>query len=341
MGIDKREKYSKSLKRQIYEKIRSMEAFGESKHKAKTDSTLEGKIFSFSTEKAYLEHLNLFAKWMSETHPEVTTLKKARKYSLEWLRAQEETGKYSAWTMHLKGKAINKLFNITPDDRLYYDPPVRHRRDIKRSRLEAERDHHFSTERNREFINFCCGTGLRRAGISSIRGRDLWSAEKVKDEIERISAIPEAARSAEDKIILTICNDTTLFQGIPKYFIHVKEKGGRYRLAPIIGDHADEIVDHMKKCQPDEKVWKSVHTQADIHSYRADYANVLYDLYARPIETIPFDRINSRTGKKFQSEVYVCRGEFKGRRFDKKAMLIVEKALGHNSLHTFASNYAR
>ena len=37
-------------------------------------------------------------------------------------------------------------------------------------------------------------------------------------------------------------------------------------------------------------IWQHVHTGADIHGYRADYAARLYKLYARDIDTIPYDR---------------------------------------------------
>ena len=67
----------------------------------------------------------------------------------------------------------------------------------------------------------------------------------------------------------------------------------------------------------------------------------LYKSYAREPEDIPYDKVNKGNGKKYQSDVYVCRGDMKGLKLDKRAMLIVEKALGHESLHTFASHYAK
>ena len=37
------------------------------------------------------------------------------------------------------------------------------------------------------------------------------------------------------------------------------------------------------------KVWGKVHSGADIHSYRADYATKVYQLYARPLESLKHD----------------------------------------------------
>ena len=94
----------------------------------------------------------------------------------------------------------------------------------------------------------------------------------------------------------------------------------------------------MKKAG-DGKVFKKIPSNADTHSYRADYAKSLYNMLARPIDKIPFDSVNKGTGRKYQSEVYVCRGEKKGVKYDRRAMLQVSRALGHNRVSVIASNY--
>ncbi len=97
----------------------------------------------------------------------------------------------------------------------------------------------------------------------------------------------------------------------------------------------------IKETPPDEKVWQHVHTKADIHSYRAYYANRIYKMYARPIEEIPYDRIHGGTGRRYQSEVYHCRGDEKGRAIDRRAAKMASIALGHNRISVIASNYLR
>ena len=103
----------------------------------------------------------------------------------------------------------------------------------------------------------------------------------------------------------------------------------------------EQIVERMKNITPDEKVWQHVNENADIHSYRAEYATTMYRAYARNIEDIPYDRVNRGTGKRFQSEVYVCRKDEAGRKLDKAAMLLCSKALGHNRISVVADNYIR
>ena len=126
------------------------------------------------------------------------------------------------------------------------------------------------------------------------------------------------------------------------YFIHHRtDKNGRSRFAPIIGKHKADIINRMGKTAPNEKVWLNVPTNADIHGYRSDYATTLYKMYARPIEAIPYDKVNKGTGKKYQSEVYVCRKDEAGKKLDKVAMQMASKALGHNRLEVIANNYLR
>ena len=86
-------------------------------------------------------------------------------------------------------------------------------------------------------------------------------------------------------------------------------------------------------------MFEKVSKNADIHSYRSDYATALYKQYARPINEIPYDRLNVGTGRWYQSEVYVCRGDRAGTKYDKQAMLIVSNALGHNRLSVIAGHY--
>ena len=78
-----------------------------------------------------------------------------------------------------------------------------------------------------------------------------------------------------------------------------------------------------------EKVWKKIPSNADIHSYRADYATRIYLKYARTIEEIP------------RRERYVCRRDKKGVIYDRKAMLEASKALGHNRISVVGEHYLR
>lgn len=179
---------------------------------------------------------------------------------------------------------------------------TRNRNDIVRSRGGKVRDTNFNEERHKDLVDFCRSTGLRRSELESLRGDQLLK----KDD---------------------------------QYYIRVIGKGGRYREAPVIGN-IDLVVNKMISAGSD-KVWGIVSNAADIHSYRSDYATAIYKMHARPIDQIPYDKINKGTGRKYQSEVYHCRGDQKGQKMDKAAMLEASYALGHNRISVVGEHYIR
>ncbi len=246
----------------------------------------------------------------------------------------------SAWTIQTEAKALGKLYGIQPNDKDYFEPPKRNRADIKRSRGDKVRDRHFSKTNNDELIKFCRGTGLRRSELAALRGSDLITKQQIEEGISQLSGIPEEQRTPAETRRLEMLQDTRMFKG--EYFIHIRSgKGGRERMSPIIGRNAEQIIERMRETPQDGKVWQHIHQSADIHGYRADYATSIYKDYARPIEEIPYDRVNQGTGRRFQSEVYTCRKDEAGKKLDKVAMLICSKALGHNRIEVVANNYIR
>ncbi|WP_394273612.1 hypothetical protein [Butyricicoccus sp.] len=333
----KNKTYSKDLHQQVYDRLTGMQAFGESKKAAIADGTAQDKIFSYNTYQTYWKHSKYFVAWIKEKYPECTTLRAAKKHANEWLQEREDQG-LSAWTIQTEAKALGKLYGIKPEDPDYFKPPKRHRAEIKRSRGDRVRDLHFSKTNNDELIKFCQGTGLRRSELKSLQGRDLMTREQIEREISRIEAMPERTE-AQDKH-LNMLRDTRMFDC--EYFCHVRSgKGGRERVSPIVGKNVDQIVARIRDTVADEKVWQHVNSNADIHGYRGDYATAIYKSYARTIEQIPYDRVNAGTGRRYQSEVYVCRKDEAGKRLDKAAMLICSKALGHNRIDVVANNYIR
>ena len=322
-----------------YDRLTGMQAFGESKKEAVANGTEKEKIFSFNTYKSYWKHTKYFIKYIKENHPECTTLKSAKKYVNEWLQTRVDQG-LSAWTVQLEAKAMGKLYGISPDDENYFKPPKRNREDIKRSRGDRVRDKHFSKTNNDELIKFCKGTGLRRAELGELRGKDLVTREEIEAEISQIESRPAEELTPADTKRLEMLQDTRLFEG--DYFTHVRNgKGGRERMSPIIGPNTEQIVERIKSTPAEEKVWQHIHQSADIHGYRAEYATIIYKAKARAIEEIPYDRVNKGSGRKYQSDVYICRKDEAGRKLDKVAMLVCSKALGHNRISVVADNYIR
>ena len=115
MGRNKSKYYKRTLHQQAYDKLQSMIAFGESKANAKKNGATGNKIYSKSTYQTYKKHINYFVKYIMKTHPEVKSMKKAKKYVAEWLELRVAEG-CSAWTINLEAAALNKFYEIAPDD---------------------------------------------------------------------------------------------------------------------------------------------------------------------------------------------------------------------------------
>ena len=130
-----------------------------------------------------------------------------------------------------------------------------------------------------------------------------------------------------------------LVQKNNQYYIIVNRgsKGGRYREAVVIGNI--ENVKRLMNKAGQERTFNKIPEGADIHGYRAEYATALYNKLARPIEELPYDAIHPGIGILYQSDVYNCRKDRKGIKWDKKAMLEVSKALGHNRISVIAGHY--
>ncbi len=341
----KNKAYKRDLKQQVHDKLSSMLAIGVSKRESKLEGTDKTKIFSYKTFETYKIHCMYFVDYIRSVHPECTTLKSARKYVGEWLSKRESevsplTGEpLSAWTIQTEAKALNKLYGIDPTSKDYYEPPIRHRSDIKRSRTTVVRDSHFSETNNDELIKFCRGTGLRRREITDLKGDSLFHKEDINKFLNDPSLMDLLPIIENKNPILrrNIFEDALLFD--EDNFLLVKGKGGKVRFAPVLGPNFQPIVERVKNTPPNRKVWEYVSTNADIHGYRSDYATSLYKKYSQPIEEI--EQFCKANGISKRERIYYCRGDEKGKKLDVSAMKLVSKALGHNRISIVATNYLR
>lgn len=338
-------KYKKTLRQQAEERLVSMLAIGQSKKKAMADGTDKGKIFSYKTFSTYKTHCMYFVSYIKKTRPECTTLDSARKYAREWLQMREtyvnpKTGEpLSAWTIQTEAKALGKLFGIDQNSKDYYQPPTRHRRDIRRSRGDAVRDAHFSEANNDELVKFCRGTGLRRREITDLKGGSLFTKEEIQNCLDYPDHIDTSAIAGDipNEVRRRTLEDALVFE--ENSFLRIKGKGGRVRFAPITGPNAGRIIERVQNTPNNRKVWEYVSTNADIHGYRSDYATFLYKKYSRPVEEL--ESLCKESGINKRDRIYYCRGDEKGKKLDKSAMSLVSKALGHNRISIVAENYLR
>ena len=274
---------------QVKQALDSKLAIGRSKHQDKLTENEKKEItsnyiYSWETYRNYLKHGCYFVLWCKEKY-RCKTLEQCRNHVNEWLETRKAL---SASTQKLEASSLAKIFGCSTTEFIKTD--CRLRADIKRSRGTKKRDKHFSETNNRELVEFCRATGLRRAELAALIGNCL---------------------KEEDA----------------QYFIIVRSgsKGGKYREVPVIGN-IDLVVQLMNKAG-NKKVWDKIHNAADIHSYRGDYATAIYLANARPLDQIP------------KCDCYYCRKDKKGVWYDKEAMKITSKALGHNRISVIAEHY--
>ena len=115
--------------------------------------------------------------------------------------------------------------------------------------------------------------------------------------------------------------DLTLLNGKPAVIFRYG-KGGKKRIAEIAGTDEDiKRVVEIFRTAGSNKVFETIphsgYQAAPIHRYRSDYARAIYRKYARPISAVP------------AKQLYRCRGLRYGDEFDKHALAIVNRNLGH------------
>jgi len=328
---------SKTLTEQVPQLFKQFEGYGRSKAQDKIDGISDYYIYSYSTMHAYQKQARWFAEWMESVHPEVKKLKKASIYLEDYMNYMDGLNKYSAWTLSQMKAALCKMYQLEHDE-IEYTPPQRKRKDIKRSRCKTVRAAHFSETNNKDLIDFCRGTGLRRDCVARCKKEDLRTKKDLDDFIKDLEARKDTLSNPEKALLSMARRTKAYFYKDFDYFIYVKGKGGRVRFVPILKKYEKEILDRFDTTLEDQRLFKNVHSGANIHGYRADYARMLYNQFARPIEDIPYDKVDAM-GRKWQSDVYVCRKDEAGKAFDRAAVGLVSTALGHNRVDTAITNY--
>lgn len=284
-----------SLKAQFYDVLydkRNNRPY-DSRHRAKAEGIDKDYIFSEKTLKDYKQSCGQFAKWVRSEHPgkETRTMAGAQKYVSEYLQGLIKAN-YSPYTIASRAAALGKAYGCSYTE-FGVELPTRSAQKVTRGRGESSCDRRFSEAKNQDLVDVCRSIGLRRNEIEHLKGSDLHFNEQ---------------RGA--------------------YYVHVNgtyAKGGRER--EVIVFNADKAVEKrvvdIIKASGQEKVFPHVHTAANIHRFRAEYAQALYKEYARPVNEIP------------AKEQYRCRGENANMIFDKRAVSAITRVLGHSPAKNF------
>ena len=167
-----------------------------------------------------------------------------------------------------------------------------------------------------------------RANIKRSRGlavRDKNISSKTEKQLSLFSSATGLRRNE----MLNIKSEDLFFKG-EKAFLNVTKgtKGGKARIVEICGTSVGETKDIVRwiQCQQGS-LFPKLNSNYDNHYYRSVYAQRLYDRYKRKEKDIP------------SKERYIMRKERAGEVYDKQAMEIVSRNLGHNRISVIAQSY--
>lgn len=247
---------TKRITKSLQHNLFAQSKLRQSKHKAKAEAKEKylaehgdlkgynpGKvdgIFSVGTMTTYQNEMPAFAEFCAEQGAKrIADLKE--EMGEDYLKSMFEADK-SDWGIATASAAINKAmgWNLSPKK---LNLPVRRKEDITRSRLPRKHDDRdYSAYADQ--IAFAKATGIRRMSMTVVRPCDC-----IRDE---------------DGMVIGV---------------HVKEKGGRHRIAPVLNVSRDAITTLINNAitenGEDIPVFDSYDIHIDNHRFRAEYAAAL------------------------------------------------------------------
>lgn len=273
-------------------KLQSMfkEGFGRSRSSDKLKNKTDDKIYSKSTFEVYKKQYRYFCDYLKENKPDIKTMEQAQNSVDDYLLYLMEKER-SAYSISTAKAALAKVFGVSATS--FIETPSRTRANITRSRYETVRGKELAKKTELKYSRFTSAFGLRKKEMENIRAEDLFFKE--------------------GKPYLNITRGT---------------KGGRPRVAEIIGISEEETKDIVKWIQARKgKLFPKLASHYDNHFYRGVYAKRVYKKYARDLDKIP------------TKEKYIMRKDRAGEVFDKLAMKIASQFLGHNRISVIAQSY--
>lgn len=167
-----------------------------------------------------------------------------------------------------------------------------------------------------------------RANIKRSRGeakRDKHISDKKEKELALFTSAIGLRRAEMTKIE---AEDLFFENGKPMLHVDKGTKGGKIRKVEIVGKTEEEtkfIVQWIQERRG--RLFPRLSSNYDNHYYRAQYAMRVYRKYARDVNKLKW------------KEKYIMRKDRAGEAYDKAAMLIASRNLGHNRISVIARSY--
>lgn len=296
----------KTIANQIHSSLAIKIAFGESKHLDKMEQENKFgnstyKIYSFDTYDTYRKVGKEYARWLINKGVKYDKLSDTEHYAKEYIETRLIDGK-SLYTLKMERSALGMIYGHSLDIPL----PVRHSKDVKRSRHETVNDKHISRNgKYKDIFIVVTATGCRRCDVKNL-------------------------------------NVNSLIEKDGRYFIKIQQsKGGRDRLAPVLPDKVEEIKQIFEQARDNGKIklFKHIPKEIDVHGLRREYAQKLYlsitndkSLRDKYLTYYP------KRHENVKSDFYRDR---EGNVFERDTVYVVSQALGHNRIDTSITAYLK
>jgi len=251
----------------------------------------DGRIHAFESRTNYQKIVMRFLNWCRDTQ-EVRDPARIdeRADELASLYLTERVAKdYSAWTLQTERSALRMFFQnrgLAESVKL----PLRKRENIKRSRWPAKRDKNINLANWQHVIQFCLACGLRREELRDLYVRDVY------------------VRPSDQHLVVRV----------------VKGKGGKWREVKVFPGREQGVLSQVegREHEPEAHVFTRISGLLDIHSFRRQFAQELYEfLSGRPLPPL--------------------KGRLSSPDLDKDAALEVSRRLGHNRIDIIFGHYIR
>lgn len=303
-----------SLKYQIIMNLDKLQAYGESKHKAKQiekakceklgipwNPTKVERIYSIKTYDTYKDKCIRYGEWAKKEFGIGNDINKLlnKDIAKAYLEYRQKAGD-SPYSLRTNGAAMAKLFRGSSTD-FGFKYPVRSRENITRSRIARFHDTEFSVEKNKDIIEFGRGSGLRKSELA------LLKPEQIQ-------------KNSENRVIIEIDKE--------KY--GAQSKGGRNRIVEVLRDYQEHIWEMRENAliRGDRTVFEHIPNRLDEHALRREYASLKYD------EIINYKIDN---GEEVKNDYHTRDGSH--RSFDREVLKEVSENLGHNRINIVVKHY--
>lgn len=296
----------KTIANQIHSSLADKIAYGESKHTDKIEQEKKFgestyKIYSFDTYDTYRKVGEEYARWLMDKGVKYGSLAQTERYVKEYIETRLDEGK-SLYTLKMERSALGMIYGHSFDIPL----PVRHSKDVTRSRLETANDKHISrTGKYKDIFTMVTSTGCRRC----------------------------------DATRLTV---NCLVEKNGHYFLDIrKSKGGRDRLALVHPDKVQEIKAIIDKAKENgqQKLFEHIPKEIDVHGLRREYAQALHNTLKnnRNLRDEYLTYYPPRQ-EKVKSPYYKDR---EGNIFERNSVWIISNCLGHTRIDTSITSYLK